>query len=282
MPETQATSLPDLLYHYTTPAGLLGILESKSIWATNHRYLNDIREYSLALDRALAELEKLREPVVFGSAYFLDQWQQYIEGVKELDTFVTSFSKNGDLLSQWRAYSGSVPGYAIGFSSQILKEIAESQGFDLAPCRYDEEKIRKILQNLLKEAWESAIEIQKSGKTTFKGREYDSHEGIALDLGVRLSMVAPLVKHSSFIEEEEWRIFGRKYGKPIFVRISRSGLIPYRQLDLSKASMFAISEIIVGPGPDQDLAENALDFLLKSHQIPASVTLSRIPFRARR
>ena len=35
---------PELLYHYTTQKGLLGILKDKCIWATHIRYLNDTSE----------------------------------------------------------------------------------------------------------------------------------------------------------------------------------------------------------------------------------------------
>lgn len=38
-------SPPPILHHYTTQEGLLGIVESKSIWATNIYYLNDAAEY---------------------------------------------------------------------------------------------------------------------------------------------------------------------------------------------------------------------------------------------
>jgi len=40
-------SVPELLYHYTDSAGLQGILESRTLWATDIRYLNDETEASL-------------------------------------------------------------------------------------------------------------------------------------------------------------------------------------------------------------------------------------------
>ncbi|KQV50324.1 hypothetical protein ASC95_13135 [Pelomonas sp. Root1217] len=43
------------LFHYTTSAGLLGIVQSGSIWATEARYLNDATELSNALERIGAE-----------------------------------------------------------------------------------------------------------------------------------------------------------------------------------------------------------------------------------
>ncbi len=35
------------VFHYTDSAGLLGILSSKSLFATDYRYLNDVSEGSM-------------------------------------------------------------------------------------------------------------------------------------------------------------------------------------------------------------------------------------------
>jgi hypothetical protein len=39
---------PPRLYHYTTPAGLLGIIENNKLWATHINYLNDATELGYA------------------------------------------------------------------------------------------------------------------------------------------------------------------------------------------------------------------------------------------
>jgi hypothetical protein len=51
-------SEPATLYHYTSAAGLLGILKTRSIWATNIRFMNDTREFALALDLITAALQR--------------------------------------------------------------------------------------------------------------------------------------------------------------------------------------------------------------------------------
>jgi hypothetical protein len=38
------------VFHYTDSAGLLGILKSKSLYATDYRYLNDVSEGSMIRD----------------------------------------------------------------------------------------------------------------------------------------------------------------------------------------------------------------------------------------
>jgi hypothetical protein len=40
-----------LLYHYTDPTGMLGILQGQTIWATDAQYLNDTHEVQLAAKR---------------------------------------------------------------------------------------------------------------------------------------------------------------------------------------------------------------------------------------
>ncbi len=41
---------PELLYHYTTQEGLLGIFDTQEIWATHIRYLNDkTREFRITM-----------------------------------------------------------------------------------------------------------------------------------------------------------------------------------------------------------------------------------------
>src|SRR2546423_15568945 len=45
-----ASSIPRELYHYTDAGGLLGILTSKSFWATDINFLNDATELKYASD----------------------------------------------------------------------------------------------------------------------------------------------------------------------------------------------------------------------------------------
>lgn len=41
---------PPVLFHFTTPKGLIGIAKSKTIWATDIRFLNDKKEFQHSLD----------------------------------------------------------------------------------------------------------------------------------------------------------------------------------------------------------------------------------------
>ncbi len=49
-----------LLWHYTNLSSLLGIIESKELWATDLRYLNDRTEFAYGLEQVLNVLRDER------------------------------------------------------------------------------------------------------------------------------------------------------------------------------------------------------------------------------
>ena len=96
---------PRVLYHYTSTDGLLGILANDAVWASDFRYLNDPSEFAFARLQIVSgirtRLSRLRNP------YDRSVYAAVIDRFERLDTtaFVSSFSENGNLLSQWRAYA---------------------------------------------------------------------------------------------------------------------------------------------------------------------------------
>ena len=139
---------PKILYHYTTADGLLGILNSKSIWATHVSYVNDRQEFVYLLDilRAVMRDEEYPELVKF---------YEIVEAVHndliKANFTVTSFSEAPDLLSQWRAYSSSSLGYCIGFNTESMMQ---RQKF--YQCVYDT-KLQRDLVTALMRIWQRIL-----------------------------------------------------------------------------------------------------------------------------
>ncbi len=50
---------PPILYYYTTQQGLLGIINSREIWATHTQYMNDVREFRHATEFAREQLSRV-------------------------------------------------------------------------------------------------------------------------------------------------------------------------------------------------------------------------------
>jgi len=51
-------------------------------------------------------------------AFILDMLKYYVES----SSYITCFSRNGDLLSQWRAYGNDGKGVSIGFYSKLISK----------------------------------------------------------------------------------------------------------------------------------------------------------------
>ena len=141
------------LYHYTTWDGLLGILQTKTLWATHYKFLNDYSEIVLFRDKLISLIlpyvREAYEKLIKHSPHIEQEINQ--EGglgqVIQHDTevvvdaqyratgheiYVLSFcgqhknphvNSNG-LLSQWRGY-GAGGGFALVFNTQKLEEMVE-------------------------------------------------------------------------------------------------------------------------------------------------------------
>ena len=118
------------LYHYTSFHGLEGIFESKSLFCTDVKFLNDTSEFVYVFKLAEKYLNSLRKcnELKEEEIQRLKMMPQSLDWPFEATKwFVFSFSNDPDSLSQWRAY-GSGSGVSIGFDYEnIIKQIKNSE-----------------------------------------------------------------------------------------------------------------------------------------------------------
>lgn len=109
-----AREMPDVVYHYTTAAGLLGILRTHSLYASSADSMNDYPEGKHVLDQLQKALPNMRHrlPVDVSA---LDA--QAVQLQREPHGYVFSASTKNDDLSQWRHYGTS--GFAIGLHTDM-------------------------------------------------------------------------------------------------------------------------------------------------------------------
>lgn len=111
----------NLIYHYTSLAGFLGIIGSKHIRASNYNYLNDSNELLHGFDKLREAIKD--ENIKKENSHEIKIISKYLESAfSTLDLYSCSFSQKGDLLSQWRAYSDN-DGISIGFDRSIIENI---------------------------------------------------------------------------------------------------------------------------------------------------------------
>ena len=111
---------PQTLYHYTSLAALVSIVQSRRIWASNIRFLNDHSESLWLRDHVLSILDT--KSAVEDDRDRIKQIVAEIENSPPLSCFVASFTERADDLSQWRAYCPPRRGVCIGFDTKCLAE----------------------------------------------------------------------------------------------------------------------------------------------------------------
>jgi hypothetical protein len=113
---------PSRLFHYTSQAGLLGIVTSNVLWATNALYLNDSSELDYGLSVARKRLRSMA-----GGTDLVREFLRRADLLLDLpgllpgrNFYACCFCEDPDLLSQWRAYADRGGGYAIDFATEDL------------------------------------------------------------------------------------------------------------------------------------------------------------------
>lgn len=225
------------LYHYTTFAGLMGIVESRAIWASDIRYMNDSAEIKHTADLLGAEIAA-RLASRDANQKLLGQFTDWIANrmTNGHMLFGASFRSNGNLLSQWRGYSVLGKGVSIGFDPQYLVACARRQACRLGKCIYDLGEQKALIKQIVDEIQTLA---QIHGENTDQSRRppnqsyYDIFELMESDL----LRIAAILKHPSFREEEEWRIVSPVLSdyveSPVQFREGTSMLVPYLEIKLT-------------------------------------------------
>ena len=279
---------PPVLYHYTNQAGLIGIATadtepgSAQIWATKIQYMNDATEFGLAISIARECLrEKIRGSTKDAASdrkrSIYSTAMESLDGIEHINIFASCFCEIGDLLSQWRGYTGGSHGYSIGFNSSVLAASGNRTGFTLGRCIYDPVQQRAVV--------DEAIEICVQGLPPNNPLRALQHGNLA----PLLFRCGAFFKDASFGDEQEWRMVSSPTGitsAGVGFRMGRSMITPYYRLSINQLEQCAVSEIVVGPCPHMDLAHSAVSMLMLNRQfrdfdanIDRVIRKSRIPYR---
>jgi len=284
--------VPDTLYHYTSQAGLLGIIQDHEIWATHTQYLNDSREYIHALELVREELSIRRAGAANAEEITAlnEMLTALLGGVQSINVCVSSFSEDGDSLSQWRAYGGTGSGFAIGFLGEFLAAMASKENAFLVRCVYELDKQQAIVHQFIDIVFEEVM-AHRSLKETDEEFFFWHHGGNLLPY---LHRLAPAMKNLSFKDEREWRIISRPLmstSERFSYRQGKSTIVPYYRFPLTRTAdqvgQGSLREIIVGPTPDHNQSEMAVRSLLSSQRLtsnftpggPVPIRKSAIPYR---
>lgn len=218
---------PEMLWHYTSDAGFRGIVESKTLWATDAGFLNDQEELKVAATAWASSYPASAAPLEAGEitvgnlhSLLTASWASKAQAPD--GKYVASFTEDGDLLSQWRGYGRN--GFSIGFRFSDLSQWAVDRGCSLG----------KVIYSAPKTAGPATTTLLIDPKA---GKSYIDGPDIAL------------YKNSGFREENEWRIVAGEEAGALKFRGGRFPIVPYIEIPIELAM---IAEVRLGPGTRRD------------------------------
>lgn len=295
-------------YHYTSPEGLRGIMETRTFFFTDSQFLNDFREKININDEltvfwknsqkryekefsALLRKIRVEEYEDSGYSYILDQSET------KCRYFVFSLSMDGDSLSMWKYYAKNnrYDGYCIGLFDYALVDewIDRVSGVSVIASMveyYSEDK-----QRIIQKAVDRLYSIWKSYEISDL-----LNEKIQKEFSSWLSVEALFFKDECFADERETRYvaiasvdslrdlqytYKGRTNKMYDFRFVNGVLTPYIKMpfaDWNQEICWAIDHIGIGPSANADQKEaglrqfiRSLDYRLEN----CSITKSQIPVR---
>lgn len=258
------------LAHYTNLAGLLGIINSGELWASNVAFLNDREELLHGVKcarRALSTI--LKDTKLLQWRHAIGEVVKEIEGGRLPNTYAACLCEKSDLLSQWRGYGGREQGVCLVFDPAAIDVAALGKRAFLAPVQYGLVKGKMTLREGLRtrllaigDNFDDMDEGQRLAKV------YDA-----------LSELIPRFKHIGFDGELEWRLVVQHATLRSSVSFRPNGnvLVPYIKLPVDLSSL---KYVRIGPGADLDLTERSIALLLEARDLDVPIRRSRVPFRS--
>lgn len=307
---------PGPIFHFTTAAGLLGILHTKRMWATNTDYLNDTTEVAfgrrMALEIMHPRYQELNHHVMPANLVtllkapgqvvtdtpieLLAPWallgglMHSLQTYRERQYYVTSFCESHDLLSQWRGYGNYGGGYAIGMEfTKPSVQLKDDHSYGLLKMLYDETKQRNLLTRFI----DGVLDELNSCLPLIGGKENlnrtNPYFATIVGTANELIRLLPLrFKSPGFSEEAEWRfstgmmndaVNDVQHVNEVKYRDSKGMITPYLELRIDVPEL-QIKSIYCGPTLHPELSIHSVSMLLARYGMQGVIVgRSTIPFK---
>lgn len=281
------TPAPNRLYHYTNVVALKSIIETQVLWFTDVRYLNDAEEldYPARLIGSVIEsfISNTQDDV---ETELLRRFTNSFHAEGMIDLFTMSLSEEMDELSQWRGYGEGSGGVSVGLDVRHCSSNLPA-ALQLVRIEYDEaiqvtqiEDLVRAFLNLVQQH----ISMYEPRLHTFVIAECCRYfRAEVLGLAMRF-------KSRHWRSEREWRIVigltPDEKREHLRFRSGKLGLVPFLESSVVQMAginygKLPISEIVLGPNPYHNLANEAMLSFLRHHgYYHCEVTLSGVPLRA--
>lgn len=310
MSSNSKNNTPKIVYHYTSPIGLLSIVADKeenhnnaTLWFTRWDSLNDKKE-RYDIQEVLKEYKKSKGddiPKEFQDAiqklidtdvnewelslrsFIIDADKKIISEIDSKNVYICSFSSDKDSLPMWNYYSKSnrYEGYALEIDfekwKERVKKLLIGYALDIRQVIYQKEaKMAKLDAIVLR--CKKDLEIVQKNPKGIQGTE-----DIKRNLSLAIAELQFCFKDEHFSHEKEVRAIlkipkDRDISNELTTkyRTGNGYIIPYVEVPVPKE---AITSVTVGPLLEKELAKKNVKEMLESRGCSCDVHTSEIPIR---
>ncbi len=237
----------EFLYHYTSVFSFNEIVNTRKIWLSDCRYLNDSLELNKAIELFLLNFEgknKSHLKEAFDSHNFIQRH------------CIFSMSKSPTVLSQWRTYGDDGRGICIGLRSQCITNDNNKENSNeyLIECIYENHS--KYLSSVAIKYKNEIDEIIKLRKKIKAINEFWIEIYTNPQLLHKLFCEFLKIKNPAFKEEQEVRLVKTIPASQVRTRVSNRLIIPYTEHEFPCVSdardlSFIFGDIWLGPKCDK-------------------------------
>ncbi len=262
--------MPGRIYHYTSAAGLCGIVSTGVLRASNFSYVNDSKEILYGRKLALESVwSRLVEHPPSGTRTMLDKVLAALQQVGQIqDFYIACFCEDSDLLSQWRGYGSARARFCIGFDTENLPS---GLPYCLSKVMYDSTMQRQKVDNAIDQAVE----------TLGTSSHIEFINGVAAALAEKLVREISFFKHPGFAEEHEWRAVHAAESEDRIDFDTSSGVLkPFVDLWVGWERLNGpIVEVVVGPQGSVAQSRSVEILLARYGYKDVEIKESAVPYR---
>jgi hypothetical protein len=266
------------LWHYTSVAGALGLIQGQRIWAGNMLFMNDPNELRRVYDRLTKLVGELQDTNPHDPTWnrlrpLVESGPAFIKEGRPSLLFVSSYTLNGDSPPHWHQYCERGRGVAVGFDAMWLVRTALDAKSPILPCIYDEERLTEFCRDALDLAYRRSTAAMKR----YKGaqlKEFDQQ--FAANIELTFGRLAPRFKGTEFTYEDEWRgstlVFSDQW-PTVKHRIVDNTIRPYIEMDYTNKTfdfprVLPIRDIRFGPVAPEEMLKQGFRSALQSAGYP--------------
>lgn len=300
------------VFHYTSPEGLLGILQrdgTAKLWFTQYDSLNDTTERTDILDflkryceervqqkKMSPEFSDMIGRIALSDKELISFTGTEVSAVANLlgsgidsyvayrsepcDTYLCCFSKEADLLPMWNYYTKSnrCEGYSIGFLSSVFEPrqcFEKGYSIELKRVIYSDDEKSDLCDEIL-------IPLSDMYSTDTAVDEKESIKNMAED---QINSLQFVFKNQCFEHEQEVRAIlrvprdsvgdGKMFERKY--RTSNGYIVPYIEYTIPKDN---VTKVTVSPLLQPDISKKNIESMLEQYgHAQACVETSVVPIR---